>query len=119
MASHRTPSTGTLERFCEYFSCVQLEYCLREPLSKFEGLSTFYCNFINVNICIACIWDIRPIPTIRTIVRIIDSTYNTKVNWSHYVYLQRLAMYVQWLITDMLVISVCLVLLTCVPIEVL
>ena len=50
VASHRTPSTGALERFCEFFSCMQLEYCLREPLSKFEGLSTFYCNFINVNI---------------------------------------------------------------------
>ena len=60
MASHRTPSTGALERFCEFFSCVQLEYCLREPLSKFEGLSTFYLH----------IWDIRPIPTIRTTVRI-------------------------------------------------
>ena len=39
MASHRTPSTGALERFCEFFSCMQLEYCLREPLSKFEGLT--------------------------------------------------------------------------------
>ena len=37
VASHRTPSTGALERFCEFFSCMQLEYCLREPLSKFEG----------------------------------------------------------------------------------
>ena len=45
-----TPSTGALESFCEFFSCLQLEYCLREPLSKFEGLSTFYCNFINVNV---------------------------------------------------------------------
>ena len=38
-----------------FFSCMQLEYCLREPLSKFEGLSTFYSNFISVNInyCIA------------------------------------------------------------------
>ena len=51
---------------------MQLDYRLREPLSKFEGLSTFYCNFINVNIlyCII-IWDIWPIPTIRTTVRII------------------------------------------------
>ena len=55
VASHRTPSTGALERFCEFFSCVQLEYCLREPLSKFEGLSTFYCNFISVNI-LYCIY---------------------------------------------------------------
>ena len=55
MASHRTPSTGALERFCEFFSCMQLEYCLRESLSKFEGLSTFYCNFINVNI-LYCIY---------------------------------------------------------------
>ena len=55
MASHRTPSTGALERFCEFSSCMQLEYCLREPLSKFEGLSTFYCNFINVNI-LYCIY---------------------------------------------------------------
>ena len=72
MASSRTPSTGALESFCEFFSCMQLEYCLREPLSKFEGLSTFYCNFINVNIlyCI-CGTLIRPIPTIRTTVRII------------------------------------------------
>ena len=46
---------------------MQLEYCLREPLRKFEGLSTFYCNFINV---VLHIWDIRPIPTIRTTVRI-------------------------------------------------
>ena len=28
----------------EFFSRMQLEYCLREPLSKFEDLSTFYCN---------------------------------------------------------------------------
>ena len=55
MASRRTPSTGALESFCEFFSCMQLEYCLREPLSKFEGLSTFYCNFINVNI-LYCIY---------------------------------------------------------------
>ena len=55
MASHRTPSTGALERFCEFFSCMQLEYCLRESLSKFEGLTTFYCNFINVNI-LYCIY---------------------------------------------------------------
>ena len=48
MASRRTPSTGALESFCEFFSCMQLEYCMREPLSKFEGLSTFYCNFISV-----------------------------------------------------------------------
>ena len=46
VASHHTPSTGALERVCEFFFCTQLEYCLREPLSKFEGLSTFYCNFI-------------------------------------------------------------------------
>ena len=50
VASRRTPSTGALESFCEFFSCMQLEYCLREPLSKFEGLRTFYCNFISVNI---------------------------------------------------------------------
>ena len=55
MASRRTPSTGALESFCEFFSCMQLEYCLREPLSKFEGLRTFYCNFINVNI-LYCIY---------------------------------------------------------------
>ena len=60
MASHRTPSTGTLERFCEFFSCIQLEYCLREPLSKFEGLSTFYCNFINVNILYCIYGTYRP-----------------------------------------------------------
>ena len=72
MASRRTPSTGALESFCEFFSCMQLEYCLREPLSKFEGLRTFYCNFISVNILYYIyIWDIRPIPTIRTTVRII------------------------------------------------
>ena len=34
----RTPSTGALESLCEFFSCMLLEYCLREPLSKFEGL---------------------------------------------------------------------------------
>ena len=55
VASHSTPSTGALKRFCEFFSCMQLEYCLRETLSKFEGLSTFYCNFINVNI-LCCIY---------------------------------------------------------------
>ena len=55
VASRRTPSTGALESFCEFFSCMQLEYCQREPLSKFEGLSTFYCNFINVNI-LYCIY---------------------------------------------------------------
>ena len=38
-----------------FSSCMQLEYCLREPLSKFEGLSTFYYNFINVNI-LYCIY---------------------------------------------------------------
>ena len=58
-----SPTLPSLERFCEFFSCMQLEYCLRESLSKFEGLSTFYCNFINV---VLHIWDIRPIPTIRT-----------------------------------------------------
>ena len=55
MASRRTPSTGALESFCEFFACKQLEYCLREPLSKFEDLRTFYCNFINVNI-LYCIY---------------------------------------------------------------
>ena len=50
VASCRTTSTGALESFCEFFSCKQLEYCLREPLSKFEGLRTFYCNYISVNI---------------------------------------------------------------------
>ena len=45
------PTGGALERFCEFFSCMQLEYCLREPLSKFEGLSTFYCN-VNILYCI-------------------------------------------------------------------
>ena len=38
VASRRTPSTGALESFCEFFSCMQLEYCLRDPLSKFEAL---------------------------------------------------------------------------------
>ena len=37
VALHSTPSTGALESFSEFFSCTQLEYCLREPLSKFEG----------------------------------------------------------------------------------
>ena len=55
VASRRTPSTGALERFCEFFSCMQLEYCLREPLSKFEALSTFYWKFIYVNI-LYCIY---------------------------------------------------------------
>ena len=73
MASHRTPSTGALERFCEFFSCVQLEYCLREPLSKFEGLSTFSLQLYKREHFVLHIWDIRPIPTIRTTVRIITN----------------------------------------------
>ena len=44
-----------------------------------------------------------------------DPMFYVKVNWSHYVYLQRLAVYVQRLITDMLSNQLCLVLLTCVP----
>ena len=55
VASRRTPSTGALESFSEFFSCMQLEYCLREPLSKFEALSTFYWKFISVNI-LYCIY---------------------------------------------------------------
>ena len=71
MASRRTPSTGALESFCEFFSCVQLEYCLREPLSKFEGLSTFYCNFINVNV-LYCIYG-----TFGPFLLYVLRTYNT------------------------------------------
>ena len=55
VASRRTPSTGAQESFCEFFSCMQLDYCLRELLSKFESLSTFYSNFINMNI-LYCIY---------------------------------------------------------------
>ena len=75
VASHRTPSTGALEYFCEFFSCMQLEYCLREPLSKFEGLSTFDCNFINVNILYCIYGTFGPflLHCIRTTVRIIVS----------------------------------------------
>ena len=68
VASRRTPTTGALESFCEFFFCMQLEYCLRESLIKFEGLSTFYCNFIREHEhFVLHIWDIRPIPTIRTV----------------------------------------------------
>ena len=70
VASHRTPSTGALERFCEFFSCMQLEYCLREPLSKFEG-KYFLLQLYKREHFVLHIWDIRPIPTIRTTVRII------------------------------------------------
>ena len=75
MASHRTPSTGALERFCEFFSCVQLEYCLREPLSKFEGLIYFLLQLYKREHFVLHIWDIRSIPTIRTTVRIIVLVY--------------------------------------------
>ena len=75
VASRSTPSTGALESFCEFFSCMQLEYCPREPLSKFEGLSTFYIlQLYKREHFVLHIWDIRPIPTIRTTVRIIYIT---------------------------------------------
>ena len=75
MASRRTPSTGALESFCEFFSCMQLEYCLREPLSKFEG-KYFLLQLIKREHFVLHIWDIRPIPTIRTTVRIIYMLHN-------------------------------------------
>ena len=76
VASRRTPSTGALESFCEFFSCMQLEYCLREPLSKFEGFSTFYCN-VNILYCIYGTFD----PFLYfTYYR----KYNKKQQWSKY-----------------------------------
>ena len=49
---------------------MQLEYCLREPLSKFEG-KYFLLQLYKREHFVLHIWDIRPIPTIRTTVRII------------------------------------------------
>ena len=51
---------------------MQLEYCLREPLSKFVGLSIYFLlQLYKREHFVLHIWDIRPIPTIRTTVRII------------------------------------------------
>ena len=41
VASHQAPSTSALESFCEFSFSKYLEYCLKELLSNFEGLSIF------------------------------------------------------------------------------
>ena len=72
VASHQVPSTNALESFCELTCNKYLKYCLKEPLSNFEGVNIFWWLFITVNI-LYCIYYMghSAIPTICTTVRII------------------------------------------------